>query len=61
MKFPTTKQTLSDMVTHYREEADGLEAQHRGVRPAWVSTDVAIARANQAEYEAKLQEFVRGN
>lgn len=39
------------MAEHYEKEAEGLIAQHgTGVRPSWVSTDLAIANQRAKSY-----------
>lgn len=52
------RQTLRSMIARYQREADGLIARYGyGVRPSFVSADLADAYDRVARYKAELAEL----
>ena len=58
---PMTKQDeindLKDCIASWRKQRDELELRYQGVRPSYVSTDLAILEERIQRYVAKLAEM----
>ncbi len=48
---------LKDAVASWRKQRDELEARHQGVRPSYVSTDLAILEECIQRYVAQIKEI----
>lgn len=53
----TTAQEFRNFAARHRAEAKRLQEQYPGVRPGWVSTDIAIALHRAESYEAEAAEL----
>lgn len=51
---------IKDCIASWRRERDELELRHQGVRPSYVSTDLAILEERIERYKAKLEEMEGG-
>jgi hypothetical protein len=52
-----TKDDIRTCIESWRKERDELERRHQGVRPSYVSTDLAILEERIERYKAKLAEM----
>ena len=48
---------LKDCIASWRKQRDELELRYQGVRPSYVSTDLAILEERIERYKAKLAEM----
>ena len=48
---------LKDCIASWRKQRDELELRYQGVRPSYVSTDLAILEERIERYKAKLTEI----
>ena len=49
--------TIKDCIASWRKQGDELELRYQGVRPSYVSTDLAILEERIERYKAKLTEI----
>jgi len=49
--------TIKDCIASWMRQRDGLELRYQGVRPSYVSTDLAILEERIERYKAKLAEM----
>lgn len=57
-----TAEAARKLSDQYREEIKNLEKEYgTGVRPSWVSTDVAIARQRSKYYAVLARDIEHGN
>ena len=52
-----TKDDLKDCIASWRRQRDQLELRYQGVRPSYVSTDLAILEERIERYVAKVKEM----
>ena len=52
-----TKDDIKDCIGSWRRQRDELSAKYQGVRPSYVSTDLAILEERIERYKAKLAEM----
>ena len=52
-----TKDDLKDCIASWRKERDELSAKYQGVRPSYVSTDLAVLEERIERYKAKLADM----
>ncbi|WFG40918.1 hypothetical protein ParaMal1_00034 [Paracoccus phage ParMal1] len=57
MTLQDTIREATSMAEHYEGEAQRLSQQYSGVRPGWVSTDIAIAQSRAASYRKMVEEL----
>lgn len=50
--------TIKDCIASWRRQRDAMEMRYQGVRPSYVSTDLAILEERIERYKAKLKEMV---
>ena len=48
---------LKDCIASWRRQRDELSAKYQGVRPSYVSTDLALLEERIERYKAKLAEM----
>jgi hypothetical protein len=48
---------LKDCITSWRKQRDALELRYQGVRPSYVSTDLAILEERIQRYVAQVKEI----
>ena len=48
---------LKDCIASWRKQRDELELRYSGVRPSYVSTDLAVLEERIERYKAKLAEM----
>lgn len=48
---------IKDCIASLRKERDDLELRYQGVRPSYVSTDLAVLEERIERYKAKLAEM----
>lgn len=56
----TKQEEINDIkgcITSWQRQRDGLSAKFQGVRPSYVSTDLAILEERIERYKAKLKEM----
>ena len=53
----TKQEELKDCIASWRKERDDLELRHQGVRPSYVSTDLAILEERIQRYVAQVKEM----
>ena len=56
----TKQETISDIkdcIASWRRQRDEMERRYSGVRPSYVSTDLAILEERIERYKAKLAEM----
>ena len=56
-----TKDDIKDCIASWRRQRDELSAKYQGVRPSYVSTDLAILEERIERYKAKLAEMEKQN
>ena len=49
--------TIKDCIASWQLQRDEMEMRHQGVRPSYVSTDLAILEERIERYKAKLTEM----
>jgi len=52
-----TKDDIKDCIASWLRQRDELELRYQGVRPSYVSTDLAILEERIERYKAKLAEM----
>ena len=52
--------TIKDCIASWRRQRDAMELRFSGVRPSYVSTDLAILEERIERYKAKLAEMEGG-
>ena len=52
-----TKDAIKDCIASLRKERDELELRYQGVRPSYVSTDLAILEERIQRYVARVKEL----
>jgi hypothetical protein len=52
-----TKDDLKDCIASWRRQRDDLELRYQGVRPSYVSTDLAILGERIDRFVAKVKEM----
>lgn len=58
--MPSIAETIADaenMAEQYERDVQRLSEQYPGVRPGWVSTDIAIAQSRAATYRKMVEEL----
>ena len=55
-----TTDEIKDCIAWWRAERDNIERKFSGVRPSYVSTDLAILEERIERYKAKLAEMEGG-
>ena len=53
----TKQEELKDCIASLRKARDDLELRYQGVRPSYVSTDLAVLEERIERYKAKLAEM----
>jgi hypothetical protein len=53
----TKQEELKDCIASLRKERDEMEMRYQGVRPSYVSTDLAVLEERIERYKAKLAEM----
>jgi len=49
--------TIKDCIASWQLQRDEMEMRHQGVRPSYVSTDLAMLEERIERYKAKLTEM----
>ena len=52
-----TKDDIKDCIASWRRQRDELSAKYQGVRPSYVSTDLAILEERIERYKRMLEEM----
>ena len=55
-----TKDDIKDCIGSWRRQRDELSAKYQGVRPVYVSVDLALLEERIERYKAKLAEMEGG-
>jgi hypothetical protein len=53
----TKQEEIKDCIASWRRQRDDMEVRYQGVRPSYVSTDLAILEERIERYKAKLAEM----
>ena len=48
---------IKDCIASWQRQRDEMEVRHQGVRPSYVSTDLAILEERISRYKVKLKEM----